>query len=84
MPPDLGRRRSLCLEIEERTAIVAQVAAGVIVSALVVTVVTVTAGAAEALPPLSLVFDAKLVVAALGVVVLVSAGGAYLATRRVG
>ena len=57
-------------------------AAGAIVGALVVTVVTVTAGAAEALPPLSLVLDAKLIVAALGVVALVSAGGAYVATRR--
>jgi hypothetical protein len=81
-PAEIRRHVLLRAGIVGALGVGAGVAAGAIVSALVVTVVTVTAGAAEALPPLSLVFDAKLVVAALGVVALVSAGGAYVATRR--
>jgi ABC-type antimicrobial peptide transport system permease subunit len=83
-PAEIRRHVLLRAGIVGVLGVGAGVAAGAIVSALVVTVVTVTAGAAEALPPLSLVFDAKLVVAALGLVALVSAGGAYLATRRAG
>jgi hypothetical protein len=81
-PAEIRRHVLLRAGIVGALGVGAGVAAGAIVSALVVTVVTVTAGAAEALPPLSLVFDAKLVAAALGVVALVSAGGAYVATRR--
>src|SRR5439155_4548682 len=81
-PAEIRRHVLLRAGIVGVLGVGAGVAAGAIVSALVVTVVTVTAGAAEALPPLSLVFDAKLLVAALGLVALVSAAGAYLAARR--
>ena len=60
----------------------AGIAAGAIVSALVVAVVTVTAGAADALPPLALVLDAKVVAAALAAVALAAAAGSVVATRR--
>ena len=58
------------------------VGAGVVVGLLVVAVVTVTAGAEEALPPLALVFDWPLVVTALAAVVAASAVGAWGAVRR--
>jgi ABC-type antimicrobial peptide transport system permease subunit len=83
-PAEIRRHVLLRAGIVGGVGVGAGVAAGGLVSALVVTVVTVTAGAAEALPPLALVFDAKLLVAALGLVALVSAGGAYLATWRAG
>jgi ABC-type antimicrobial peptide transport system permease subunit len=56
--------------------------AGAIVGTLVVAVVTVTAGAQEAVPPLARIFDWPLIAAALGVVVAASALGARMVTRR--
>jgi hypothetical protein len=58
------------------------VVAGAIVGALVVAVVTVTAGAENALPPLTLVFDATLVVVVLGALVAFSGVAALAVTRR--
>jgi len=59
-----------------------RLAAGAIVSALVVAVVTVTAGAGVALPPLELVYDGRLVVVALVALAVGSALAALAATRR--
>ncbi len=56
--------------------------AGAIVGTLVVAVVTVTAGAQQAAPPLARIFDWPLIAAALGVVVVVSALGVRMVTRR--
>lgn len=58
------------------------IGAGVLVGLLVVAVVTVTAGAQQALPPLALVFDWELVAVAIGAVALAGAAGALGATRR--
>lgn len=60
------------------------VAAGAIVCGLVVAVVTVTAGAADALPPLALVFDWPVVAAALGAVLVAAAVPSAVALRRLG
>ena len=56
--------------------------AGAIVAALVVAVVTVTAGAENALPPLALSFDWPLVAAALGALVIASAAAATATVRK--
>jgi hypothetical protein len=56
--------------------------AGAIVGTLVVAVVTVTAGAQQALPPLARIFDWPLIGVALGIVAAASALGAGLVTRR--
>ncbi|HEY3542278.1 MAG TPA: FtsX-like permease family protein, partial [Gaiellaceae bacterium] len=58
------------------------IGAGAIVGTLVVAVVTVTAGAETALPPLALVFDWPLVALAVGAVAAVSTAAAVAATRR--
>ena len=58
------------------------IGAGVIVGTLVVAVVTVTAGAQQALPPLARVFDWPLLLGALAAVVVVSFAGARVVTRR--
>jgi hypothetical protein len=58
------------------------IAAGAIVCGLVVAVVTVTAGAADALPPLALVFDWPVVAAALGAALAAAALPSALAVRR--
>ncbi len=58
------------------------IAAGGIVGALVVAVVTVTAGAGSALPPLALDFDWPLVAAGLAALALAAAAGATVAARR--
>jgi hypothetical protein len=81
-PAEIRRHVLLRAGVVGALGVAAGVAAGAIVSALVVAVVTVTAGAADALPPLALVFDPKLVAAALGIVALASAGAAVAATRR--
>jgi hypothetical protein len=52
------------------------------VSALVVAVVTVTAGAGVALPPLELVYDRRLVAVALVALAAGSVLAALLATRN--
>ena len=81
-PAEIRRHVLLRAGVVGTLAVGAGIAAGAIVSALVVTVVTVTAGAADALPPLALVLDVKLVAAALGLVALVAAAGSVVATRR--
>ena len=58
------------------------IGAGAIVGTLVVAVVTVTAGAETALPPLALVFDWPLVALAVAAVAVVSTAAAVAATRR--
>ncbi|MDX6486672.1 MAG: hypothetical protein QOF43_1825 [Gaiellaceae bacterium] len=58
------------------------VGAGALVGALVVAVVTVTAGAADALPPLALLFDWRLLLSALAALALASVVGSVAATRR--
>ncbi|MBV8258979.1 MAG: hypothetical protein JO073_14300 [Actinobacteria bacterium] len=83
MPPAALRRHVLI-----RAGIVAAVgiglgvAAGAIVGGLVVSVVTVTAGAADALPPLALVFDWPVVLAALAAVLVVAAVPSLVVLRR--
>jgi hypothetical protein len=58
------------------------VSAGAIVGALVVAVVSVTAGAENALPPLVLAVDWKFILLMLGALFAASAAGATAATRR--
>jgi ABC-type antimicrobial peptide transport system permease subunit len=58
------------------------IAAGAVVGTLVVAVVTVTAGAQAAQPPLALVFDWPLVGVALAAVAVASSLGALAASRR--
>ena len=58
------------------------IGAGAIVGTLVVAVVTVTAGAQQALPPLALSFDWPLVAVALAALVVAAAAGAVGVTRR--
>jgi hypothetical protein len=79
-----GQRRHLRL----RAAVVGVlgvgggVGAGAIVGTLVVAVVTVTAGAQQALPPLALSFDWPLVAVALAALVVAAAAGTLGVTRR--
>jgi hypothetical protein len=58
------------------------IGAGALVGTLVVAVVTVTAGAQAALPPLALAFDWPLVLLAVAVVAVASVAGAAVAVRR--
>ena len=58
------------------------IVAGAIVGTLVVAVVTVTAGAQQALPPLALAFDWPLVAVALAALVVAAAAGTLGVTRR--
>jgi hypothetical protein len=58
------------------------IGAGAIVGTLVVAVVTVTAGAQQALPPLALSFDWPLVAFALAALVVTAAAGTIGVTRR--
>jgi len=58
------------------------IGAGAIVGTLVVAVVTVTAGAQQALPPLALSFDWPLVGAALAALVVAATAGTLGVTRR--
>ena len=78
------RRRHLLLRagVVGTLGILGGVGAGVLVGLLVVAVVTVTAGAQQALPPLALVFDWPLVLAVLAGTMLAAAAGAVGATRR--
>jgi hypothetical protein len=79
-----GLRRHLLLRagVLGTLGIAGGLGAGLLVGTLVVAVVTVTAGAQSALPPLALVFDWPLVAAALGIVAAACAVGAWGATRR--
>jgi hypothetical protein len=58
------------------------IAAGAVVGALVVAVVTVTAGAQTALPPLALAFDWPLVAAAVAALALAASIAAVATVRR--
>jgi ABC-type antimicrobial peptide transport system permease subunit len=58
------------------------IGAGAVVGTLVVAVVTVTAGAQAAMPPLALVFDWPLVAIAICIVAVGCAAAAAAATRR--
>ena len=81
-PADLRRHVLLRATVVGVLGLVGGVAAGAIVAALVVAVVTVTAGAENALPPLTLAFDGKLVLLVLGALVLCSAAAATATARR--
>ena len=81
-PRNLQRHLLLRAGIVAVLGLVGGVAAGAIVSALVVAVVTVTAGAGVALPPLQLTVDWRLVGLALAALAFVSLLAALLATRN--
>ena len=81
-PAELRRHVLLRAAVVGGLGIAAGVGAGAIVGALVVAVVTVTAAAENALPPLALTFDWPLAAAAIGALVAVSAAAAVTAARR--
>jgi ABC-type antimicrobial peptide transport system permease subunit len=81
-PADLRRHVLLRAAVVGLLGVGGGIAAGAVVGALVVAVVTVTAGAENALPPLTLVFDAAFAAAVLGVLVVCSGAAALAATRR--
>ena len=81
-PADLRKHVLLRAAVVGVLGLVGGTAAGAIVGALVVAVVTVTAGAESALPPLSLAFDGGLVLIVLAALVLSSAVAATAAARR--
>jgi hypothetical protein len=81
-PADLRRHVLLRAAVIGLLGLGGGIAAGAIVSALVVAVVTVTAGAENALPPLTLTFDARLAAIVLGALVVASAATAVATARR--
>jgi hypothetical protein len=81
-PAELRRHVLLRAAVVGGLGIAAGIGAGAIVGALVVAVVTVTAAAENALPPLVLTFDWPLAAAAVGALVAVSAAAAVTAARR--
>ena len=81
-PAELRRHVFLRAAVVAVIGLAAGVAAGAVVSTLVVAVVTVTAGAGNALPPLSLVYDWPIAAAALAAVAAGSIAGAAAATRN--
>jgi FtsX-like permease family len=81
-PRDLQRHLLFRAGIVAALGLAGGLAAGAIVSALVVSVVTVTAGAGVALPPLQLTVDWRLVGVALAALALVSVLAVFLATRN--
>ena len=81
-PADLRRHVLLRAAVVGVLGLAGGIGAGAIVGALVIAVVTVTAGAENALPPLALAFDAKLVVVVLAALVVVSASLATATARR--
>jgi len=81
-PAELHRHVLLRAAVVGGLGIAAGVGAGAVVGALVVAVVTVTAAAENALPPLALTFDWPLALAAIGMLVVVSAAAAITAGRR--
>jgi hypothetical protein len=83
-PAELRRHVLLRAAVVATLGIAGGVAAGAIVSALVVSVVTVTAGAIEARPPLELVFDWWPAALSLAALTAGSAVAGVAATRRVG
>ncbi len=80
-PRDLRRHLVLRASIVAVLGVGGGIGAGAVVSALVVSVVTVTAAAGVALPPLQLVPDWRLAGIALAVLAAVSALAVLLATR---
>ena len=80
-PADIRRHLLLRAAVVSAVGVVGGLAAGLIVGALVVAVVTVTAGAGTPLPPLARATDWPVVIAALAVAGAVAALAAYLATR---
>jgi ABC-type antimicrobial peptide transport system permease subunit len=81
-PAELRRHLRLRAAVVGVLGIGGGLGAGAIVGTLVVAVVTVSAGAQQALPPLARVFDWPLIALALGAVVVVSAAAARAVTRR--
>ena len=81
-PRDVQRHLRLRAAIVAVLGLAGGVAAGVVVSALVVSVVTVTAGAGVALPPLRLSIDWRLAGLALAALAIVSVLAILLATRH--
>jgi hypothetical protein len=81
-PADLRRHLLVRAGTVGVVGLVAGLGAGAIVAALVVAVVTVSAGAENALPPLLLAFDWPLATAALGALVFASALAAAASVRR--
>jgi len=81
-PADLRRHLLLRAGVVGTLGLAAGVGAGAIVGALVVAVVTVTAAAENALPPLALTFDWPLVAAVLGALAATAAAAALTAARR--
>jgi hypothetical protein len=81
-PAELRRHLVLRAEAVAAVGIGGGVAAGAVVSALVVAVVSVTAGAGTPLPPLALVFDWPLVGIALACLVAGSTAAAGVAVRK--
>jgi hypothetical protein len=81
-PRDLRRHLLLRAAVVAVLGLAGGAAAGAIVSALVVSVVTVTAGAGVALPPLRLTVDWRLAGLALAALALVSVLAVLLATRH--
>ena len=80
-PADIRRHLFLRAAVVAVLGVVGGLVAGAVVSALVVGVVAVTAGAGVPLPPLQLVFGWKLVAVALALVTVVSVTGALVAMR---
>jgi ABC-type antimicrobial peptide transport system permease subunit len=80
-PRDLRRHLLLRATIVAVLGVVGGIAAGAVVSALVVSVVTVTAGAGVALPPLRLTVDWQLAALALVALAVASMVAILLATR---
>ena len=81
-PADLRRHVLVRAAVVGLLGVGGGVAAGAIVGALVVSVVTVTAGAANALPPLALVFDWRLVGVALAALAAAGTVATIAAARR--
>jgi FtsX-like permease family protein len=81
-PAQLRRHVLLRATVVGVLGLLGGLAAGAIVSALVVAVVTVTAAAENALPPLRLAVDWGLLAAALGALLVAGAAGAVGAARR--
>jgi hypothetical protein len=80
-PADIRRHLLLRAAVVSAVGVIGGLAAGLIVGALVVAVVTVTAGAGTPLPPLARVVDWPVVIAALAVAGVGAALAAYASTR---
>ena len=81
-PAELRRHLRLRAAAVGGLGVAGGLGAGAVVGALVVAIVTVTAGAQQAMPPLVLQFDWPLVGLVLGALVVVAAAGTMGVTRR--